>query len=273
MSGPKTIVVTGANRGIGKAICSTLLSHPQCSSLTLYATSRRAEDLKLQAKQGQRVIYHQLDISDHQSITSLASAIKQTGNPLDVVINNGGANLDQQFSPENAKTTLDVNYRGTLNVCRAFIPLLRPGSGRIVNVSSTGSMLDPYSKELQHRFRNVKTLDDVEALAREYEAAVAKGKDSEAGFPTQRSYSVSKSLMNAFTKVLAKENAGLAINCCCPGWVNTDMGNQIGRPPKTPEDGAKIPVKLAVGDIGDVTGEYWGNDSVRSKEDGKVQPW
>ena len=134
-------------------------------------------------------------------------------------------------------------------------------------------MLNPYSKELQHRFRNVKTLDDVESLAQEYEAAVSKGKESEAGFPAQRAYSVSKALINAFTKVLAVENAGLAINCCCPGWVDTDMGNQIGRPPKTPEDGAKIPVKLAIGDIGDATGEYWGNDSVRSKEDGKIQPW
>ena len=51
------------------------------------------------------------------------------------------------------------------------------------------------------------------------------------------------------------------------------MGVQIGRAPKTPEDGAKIPVRLAFGDIGGVTGKYWANASVRSKEEGEVQEW
>jgi carbonyl reductase 1 len=51
------------------------------------------------------------------------------------------------------------------------------------------------------------------------------------------------------------------------------MGLLIGRAPKTPEDGAKIPVRLALGDIGDVTGRYWANSSVRSKEEGEVQEW
>ena len=273
MSNTKTIVVTGANRGIGKAICSTLLSHSECPSLILYATSRKGEDLELKTDKQHRVIYHQLDISKQDSIDQLVSSIKETDNPVDALINNGGTNLDQQFNHENAKTTLDVNYRGTLAVCKAFLPLMRPNSGRIVNVSSTGSMLDNYSPDMQRRFRNVKSLDELEYLAQEYETAVKAGKDAAAGFPSGRAYGVSKACMNAFTKILATENEGLAINCCCPGWVDTDMGNQIGRPPKTPEDGAKIPVRLAVGNIDGVSGKYWGNDSVRSREDGKVQPW
>ena len=75
------------------------------------------------------------------------------------------------------------------------------------------------------------------------------------------------------TRILAKENPGLIINACCPGWVKTDMGLLIGRAPKTPEDGAKIPVRLAFGDIGGITGAYWANASVRSKEEGEVQVW
>ena len=47
------------------------------------------------------------------------------------------------------------------------------------------------------------------------------------------------------------------------------MGNLIGRPSKTVEDGAKIPVRLAVGDIEDVSGEYWGNDGVHDKVMGR----
>ena len=45
------------------------------------------------------------------------------------------------------------------------------------------------------------------------------------------------------------------------------------RPPKSPEEGARIPVRLALDDIGGVTGEHWANDSVRSRDEGKVQKW
>lgn len=79
--------------------------------------------------------------------------------------------------------------------------------------------------------------------------------------------------MNAFTAVLAREHAKVTINACCPGWVQTDMGRLVGKPPKSDVDGAKIPVRLAFGDLGGVSGRYWANDGVRSKEEGKVQEW
>ena len=79
--------------------------------------------------------------------------------------------------------------------------------------------------------------------------------------------------MNAFTRILARENEDLLINACCPGWVATGMGNMVGKPPKTAEEGARIPVRLAVGDVGGVTGRYWANGSVRSKGDGEVVDW
>lgn len=53
------------------------------------------------------------------------------------------------------------------------------------------------------------------------------------------------------------------------------MGGLVGNrtPPKSPTDGAAIPYKLAFEDIGGVTGAYWANDNVRSKETGHVQEW
>ena len=52
------------------------------------------------------------------------------------------------------------------------------------------------------------------------------------------------------------------------------MGRIVGnKPPKTPEQGARIPVHLAFDEIDDVTGRYWANDSIRGKEEGKVQEW
>ena len=55
------------------------------------------------------------------------------------------------------------------------------------------------------------------------------------------------------------------------------MGRLVGskkvQPPKTPEEGARIPMKLAFGELGGVTGRYWGNDSIRDRSEGKVQEW
>jgi len=87
-------------------------------------------------------------------------------------------------------------------------------------------------------------------------------------------YKVSKSAQNAFTAVLARENPNVAINACCPGWVSTDMGKMIGgQPPKSPEEGARIPYRLGFKDIGGVSGRYWGNKSISGKGEGQVMTW
>ena len=77
------------------------------------------------------IIYKSLDISDSRSIASLKKTIQEAGEPVDVLINNAGVNLDDKFSVENAHKTLDVNYRGTLAVCQAFMPLMRSETGRV----------------------------------------------------------------------------------------------------------------------------------------------
>jgi carbonyl reductase 1 len=158
-------------------------------------------------------------------------------------------------------------------MCQTFIPLLSK-NGRIVNLSSIASQLKFYSTELQARFRDthatVETLDDI---AKEFVRSVEQRNEEESGFGTpRRSYSVSKALVTALTAMLARQHPGLSINCCCPGWVATDMGQLVGsKPPKKPEDGATIPLRLAFGDVGDVTGKYWANSSIRGKGDGEVQ--
>lgn len=107
-------------------------------------------------------------------------------------------------------------------------------------------------------------------------------------------YNVSKAFTVAITKALAKENEGKCfINACCPGWVNTDMGvshhfdackpttnlhaasiqNLIGDAPKSLTDGAKIPVRLAVGDCKNATGQFWENPNVTDTGDGDISVW
>ncbi|KAL8683238.1 MAG: hypothetical protein Q9186_000740 [Xanthomendoza sp. 1 TL-2023] len=118
-------------------------------------------------------------------------------------------------------------------MCQTFIPLLSK-NGRIVNVSSTASSLSGYSKEIQERFRDPKmTLQDLEQMMNEYQEAANNSTESRDGWKSQ-AYGVTKAAENAMTAILARENPGLIINACCPGWVDTDMGALMGRPPKTP---------------------------------------
>lgn len=161
-------------------------------------------------------------------------------------------------------------------MCQKFLPLLRP-SGRIVNLSSTASSLNNYSSEIQSAFRdsaNQTTTDSLDSILKKYITATKSSSEQQAGFPTGTAYSVSKAAENAMTAILAKANPGFQINCCCPGWVATEMGKMVGsKPPKSTEEAAKIPLKLGFKDIGDVTGKYWGNDSIMGKGEGEVQAW
>ena len=134
MASPIVVIVTGAvwiisqdfaaamilnivqNRGIGEAICQTLANNFH-EPLILYATSRKGVDLRLKPDSSTtQVKYPLLDIADIASIQSLARAIRNDHLGLDVLINNAGVNLDDEYSPANVKKTLDTNYRGTLNV-------------------------------------------------------------------------------------------------------------------------------------------------------------
>lgn len=110
---------------------------------------------------------------------------------LNVLINNAGVNLDgNTYNAENARKTLDTNYRGTLHVswsgtlymsriddieqmCQAFLPIMSKDGARIVNLSSVACELKAYSKEMQERFRDSSlTLDKLEAIAKEFEVGI-----------------------------------------------------------------------------------------------------
>lgn len=271
----KVFIVTGANRGIGAAICDAILSHPSTRSqpLTLHATSRKGNDIHIRAQHDtQRIVSHPLDISKQQSIASFRETVLQETPTIDVLVNNAGINLDSNFNIDNARMTLKTNYEGSLAMCQAFIPQMREG-GRIVNLSSTASGLSIYSSSIRERFRSAQSLDEVEQLAQAYLTSLSGGTCKEDGWPVGRSYSVSKACMNAFTAVLAAQHPKVTINSCCPGWIKSDMGNLMGRPPKTPAEGAKIPVRLALEDLSGITGRYWGNGSVYDTGSGDVREW
>ncbi|RMZ02387.1 hypothetical protein D0860_07226 [Hortaea werneckii] len=288
------------NRGIGQAICKLILSRPDVTPLKLFAASRKGEDIgfaSLTNSDPQReILYPKLDVSSRESITALADEVKREG-LVDVLINNAGVNLDARSTvlistlpiipylfpswslPPGIIAILILTIPTTLpQMCHAFLPIMAKG-GRIVNMSSVGSSLKPYSEAMRQRFRNPNaSQEDLDQLAEDFLKSVQTSTENASGFgPPQRSYSISKSLINALTALLARENPHLAINCCCPGWIATDMGRLVGSgnlsPPKTPEQGAAIPVRLGFGDIRGESGRYWANANVRSKGEGEVQEW
>ncbi|KAL1606885.1 hypothetical protein SLS59_002583 [Nothophoma quercina] len=288
MSKNLTVVVTGSNRGIGQGIIQLLAKTQHTSPLNIIATSRGGVDLGIQVFPPNTVQYAKLDIGDKSSIQSFFSSTQN----VDVLINNAGINQNNEEDAQKAEQVIDVNYKGTRDMCQAFLSAASPDpSTRIVNVSSTGGQSNNYDKAVQQKFHSTQSISDIDALASAYVNAVKQGASAQkqAGFGSPpKSYQVSKSLINALTVVLARENSDVAINCCCPGWVNTDMGHQVGRPPKTLEEGARIPVRLAIGDLGiqgdqdgelgkghseKLSGRYFGNDGVSDRGWGRAREW
>ena len=133
MSRPVVAIVTGAvcalsavkrlspltfspqNRGIGEAIAQILAQTHQ-DPLVLYATSRQGSNMAFKTASNTQVMYAKLDIADRSSVENLASSIREKHGVVGVLINNAGVNVDDEYSAENVKVTLDTNVRGTLQV-------------------------------------------------------------------------------------------------------------------------------------------------------------
>ena len=133
-----TILVTGANRGIGLALVQALLD---AGASRIYAAARHPDQLaKAVAADPARVVPVQLDVTDAASVDSAARTI----GTVDVLINNAGAAyfgnlLDMPM--EQVTRDLDVNYLGTRRVVRAFAPLFQQSrGGAVVNLLSVVSL-------------------------------------------------------------------------------------------------------------------------------------
>ncbi|MFI7216636.1 SDR family oxidoreductase [Micromonospora maritima] len=118
-------LVTGANRGLGKAFVEALLAR---GATTVYATARRPDQIAVPG-----AVPLRLDITD---ATSIAAAAAEVGD-LDILVNNAGISTDAPLlgpSTDNIRREFDTNFWGTLNVTRAFAPRL--AGGAILNVIS-----------------------------------------------------------------------------------------------------------------------------------------
>ena len=209
-------LVTGASRGIGRAIAERLAAegyHVVANDLDI----RRAdlEDLRRSiAEEGGRCDIVHGDVSNPASVTALVEEAVRLARHVDVLVNNAGVlsvHLVEDIEPDEWDRMYDVNAKGPFLVSKALLPRFRKaGKGRIVNIASIGG---------------------------------------KRGAPGQLHYCSSKAAVISFTQILAMEVAkdGITVNAVCPGIIDTEMGRNNYR---DEESLRKVKEKTALGRLG-----------------------
>lgn len=141
MSAKKSILITGCSaEGIGAALALVLAKRGH----HVFATARSVDKIPDALQTDANVTILALDVSDATSVTAAAHAVTQSGRGLDVLVNNAGVGyicpvLD--INIDTAQKVFDVNLWGPLRLIQAFAGLLVASRGRIVNVSSSASVV------------------------------------------------------------------------------------------------------------------------------------
>ena len=183
------VIITGASRGIGRAIAVELAA----AGYDLALVARSAEPLEELARElgdQVKVLACPGDIADFERVQEIASAVNSEFGSIAGLVNNAGVTKDGlivRMSPENWRVPVEVNLGGTFYFTRAVAPLMmRQRSGRIVNITSVIGIT---------------------------------------GNAGQANYAASKAGIIALTKSVAKELGGRGVTCnaVAPGFITTDM--------------------------------------------------
>lgn len=282
MSSPTRVVISGANKGIGRATVAAVL---EARNDTFVFLGARSEERGSAARQSlidqhpdwsERIEVLPLDVSDDASVQAaaerVAAALGNEPEPLYGVVNNAGIGL----GAESMRRVLAVNTRGPKRVVDAFLPLIRP-DGRIVNVSSASGPMFVAGCRADRRRELTDasvTWEDIEAVMQLCSKLAEEGGDFEAaGFGGGNAYGLSKACLNAYTIALARQHPRMTINACTPGYIATDLTlrRAEGTDPaslgmKPPEEGTRATLHLLFGDPGG-SGWYFGSDAQRSPLD------
>jgi NAD(P)-dependent dehydrogenase (short-subunit alcohol dehydrogenase family) len=222
-------LVSGSNRGIGREIARQLAElghHVIVTARDPAAAERVAQEIANGGRLSSQA--EQLDVTDPQSVGRLGERVQSQPGRLDALVNNAGtmgamATNAADAPLDDAHLTMETNLFGAWRLTQAVLPLLRRSDGgRIVNVSSGAGQLS----------------------------------DMSGGYP---GYRVSKTALNALTRILSNEAAGsrILVNSMCPGWVRTDMGGSAA--PRSVEEGADTAVWLATLPAGGPSGGFFRN--------------
>lgn len=211
----QTAVVTGASRGIGRAIALTLADLGANVAFNYHASAEHAASLEKElTARGVKAKGSCVDIKDFEQVKSWIEATKAEFGALDILVNNAGIIRDKalmMMSPEDWHEVIDTNLTGVFNATRAcIVTFMKQKKGQIVNISSVSGVI---------------------------------------GLPRQVNYSASKGGINAFTKALAKEVAsfGVRVNAVAPGFIETEILSGFNE-----EQKKKIAEMVPLGRVGSV---------------------
>lgn len=280
----RRVLVTGANKGIGLAIATAILSEHDDTAVLLGARDHERGDaarrklLDANPDWKDRLELVHIDVARDASVKQAATWVRERyvheATPLYGIVNNAGVGGSSRLSE-----TLEVNLLGVRRVCQAFIPLLDPQRGRIVNITSAAgpSFVATCSPERQKFFvdpnidwaRLSAFIDECRSMREDPQEFAARGLGD--GSP----YGLSKACANSYTLLLAREHPSLCINACTPGFIETDMtrgyaissqktAEELGMKP--PSAGARAPLFLLFGEP-EGNGRYYGSDAQRSPLD------
>jgi len=219
----KTVLITGANRGIGLQTAMELAKR----EFRVFVGSRDPRSgADVADRVGSNADLLLIDVADSKGISACARALADKTDRLDVLINNAGIYPDRGVSILDVTRarmveTFQTNTFGPIEVIQAFLPLLRKSAAaRVINVSSGYGQLDGLS-------------------------------------PSVPSYCLSKLALNGVTIMMARalRNERISINSVCPGWVRTDMGGADAD--RSVEEGASTIVWLASEAPASLTGKFF----------------
>ncbi len=190
----KVAIVTGASRGIGRAISVALAEE----AATVVLVARSIQELQKTAEQvtkagGQAKIVH-VELTEEKSIRNLIQVAGEKLGRLDILVNNAGVTHSAplgQTSTEDWQRCISINARAPFILCREALPLLKKSeSAHIVNIASVVGVK---------------------------------------GYPLQSAYTASKHALRGMTMSLAEELRGsnIRVHLLCPGGVDTDMVDRV----------------------------------------------
>lgn len=232
----KVAIITGASRGIGKAIAQKFISEGAIVAFTYLSSDEKAKELEKELTANGGVAKgFKSNASDFDAAQKLADEVVEQFGQVDVLVNNAGItkdNLLMRMSEEDWDAVMNINLKSAFNLTKAVLrPMLKARSGSIINMSSVVGV---------------------------------------SGNPGQANYAASKAGMLGFTKSVAQELGSRNIRCnaIAPGFIETEMtaaldeavvqGWRDGIPLKrggTPEDVANTTVFLASDMSAYITGQ------------------
>jgi 3-oxoacyl-[acyl-carrier protein] reductase len=187
----KTVVVTGASRGIGRGIAEELGAHGGNTVVNYQSSKEKATEAATRIDEGAgEAIPVQGDVSDFEAMQTMADHVHDEFGAVDVLVNNAGITMDNSFgrmTPREWQSVVDINLTGVFNATKAFYEdITDADAGRIINISSI------------------------------------IGEEGNFG---QANYAASKAGVHGLTMTLGKELApsGSTANCVSPGFTETDM--------------------------------------------------